>query len=50
MDAPANTLGYMVAGYTVVFVTLLVYLVSLVARFRSLHQDEQTLRELEKKD
>lgn len=50
MDAPANTLIYMIAGYAVIFVVLLVYLVSLVVRFRNLRQDEETLHELEKKE
>ena len=47
-DAPADTLIYMIAGYTVIFGVLLVYLVSLIVRARNLHQDEETLQEMEK--
>ena len=46
----ANTLDYMIAGYAVVFIVLAIYLVSMAVRFRNLHQDEDTLRELEKKE
>ena len=48
MDAPADTLIYMVAGYTVIFGVMTLYVVSLVVRWRSLIQDEETLQELEK--
>lgn len=48
MDAPANTLNYMIAGYTVFFVVLGVYLASLVIRFRNLRQDEAMLEEIDK--
>jgi hypothetical protein len=49
-DAPADTLLYMIAGYTVIFGILLLYLVSLIVRARNLHRDEETLQELEKTD
>lgn len=49
MDGPANTLGYMIAGYAVIAVVTGAYLISLVVRFRNLHQDEETLKDLEKK-
>lgn len=48
MDAPANTTVYMVAGYAVIFGIMLIYLVSLVVRFRNLRQEEHLLEELEK--
>lgn len=50
MDAPANTLTYMIAGYAVIFVVLAIYLISLAVRFRNLHQDEEMLSDLEKKE
>ena len=50
MNAPVNTLGYMVAGYIVIFAVLLIYLVSLFIRWRNLRQDEETFGELEKKE
>lgn len=49
MDGPANTLNYMIAGYTVIFVVLTAYIISLVVRFRNLHRDEELLHELEDK-
>jgi CcmD family protein len=49
-DAPAETTGYMIAGYAVIFGLMLVYLVSLVVRQRSLEQDLEVLEDLEKKD
>ncbi|HEY9088589.1 MAG TPA: hypothetical protein VIO36_10505 [Anaerolineaceae bacterium] len=49
MEGPANTLAYMIAGYAIIFTVLAVYLVSLVVRWRNLRQDEETLREIEKK-
>jgi len=48
METPANTTVYMVAGYTVIFGIMLIYLVSLVVRFRNLRQEEHLLEELEK--
>jgi hypothetical protein len=48
MGGPANTMGYMIAGYAVIFTVLTVYLISLVVRWRNLRQDEETLRDLEK--
>jgi len=48
-DAPAQTTGYMIAGYAVIFGVMLVYLVSLVMRIRSLKQDLEILEELQQK-
>jgi hypothetical protein len=45
---PANTLGYMIAGYSVIFGVMILYLVSIVVRWRSLRQDEEMLHELDK--
>ena len=50
MDAPANTLNYMIAGYAVIFIVLSIYLASLVIRFRNLRQDEAMLEEIDKRD
>ena len=49
-DAPANTTVYMVAGYTVIFGFMLIYLISLIVRRRNLQQDVEMLESLEKKD
>jgi hypothetical protein len=48
-DAPAETTGYMIAGYTVIFGVLLIYLVSLVLRKRNLEQDLEVLEDLQQK-
>ncbi len=47
MDAPAQTMGYMVAGYSVIFGVMLVYLISLIVRWRNLRQDEEMLEQVE---
>ena len=44
---PIETTNYMIAGYTVIFGVMLVYLVSLFVRWRNLKQDVQVLQELE---
>ncbi len=49
LDVPPDTLSYMIAGYAVIFGFLLIYLVSLVIRRRSLRQDLELLDELEDK-
>jgi hypothetical protein len=40
----------MIAGYTVIFGLMLIYLVSLIVRRRNLQQDAEMLESLEKKD
>jgi hypothetical protein len=47
METPADTLGYMLAGYGVIFGLMLVYLASLVIRWRNLRQDEEMLEQVE---
>ena len=49
-DAPANTTTYMIAGYTVIFGIMLIYLISLIVRRRNLQQDAEMLESLENKD
>ena len=46
---PAQTMGYMLAGYGVIAVVLVVYVASLVVRWRNLKADEEALKELEDK-
>jgi CcmD family protein len=46
---PAETTGYMIAGYTVIFVVMGLYLISLWLRRRNLEQDLETLEEINKK-
>jgi CcmD family protein len=47
MDAPANTLSYMIAGYVVIFSGLIIYVVSLFIRQRNLSQEEAMLIDLD---
>lgn len=47
-EGPPNTDGYMVAGYIVIFGVMLIYLVSLVVRQRSLSKDLELLEDLER--
>jgi len=42
-EAPANTTNYMIAGYTVIFGVILLYLLSLYIRQRNLKQDLEVL-------
>lgn len=50
MDAPAETMGYMIAGYAVIFGTMLIYLISLIVRGRNLRQDYELLQGSEEKE
>jgi len=48
-EGPAQTTGYMLAGYGVIFGVMAFYLVSLILRARNLRQDLQTLEDLDQK-
>ncbi|GAP10046.1 hypothetical protein BECAL_01202 [Bellilinea caldifistulae] len=50
MEQPANTLSYFIAGYGVIFGVMIVYLASLIIRWRNLKQDEALLNELDQKE
>jgi hypothetical protein len=41
------SLKYMIGGYSVIFIVLAVYLISLVLRFRRLRRDKKLLQEQE---
>ncbi len=47
MQGPADTLNYMIAAYAVIFTVMIVYLASLVIRWRNLRQDQEMLKHLE---
>ncbi len=47
MNGPADTLNYMVAGYAVIFTIMIIYLASLVIRWRNLRQDQEMLEQVE---
>lgn len=42
-----DTSGYMIAGYTVFFSVTIVYLLSLITRWKNLQRDLETLEELD---
>jgi hypothetical protein len=46
---PAQTMGYMVAGYMVILGALAIYIISLGVRWRKLTRDQKELKELLKK-
>lgn len=46
-QAPAETTSYMIAGYSVIFSIMLIYIISLVVRNRNLKRNIKSLRELE---
>ena len=43
MDQPAQTVGYMIAGYTVIFSALFGYLISLAVRWKKLKEQKELL-------
>jgi len=47
LQAPAETTRYMIAGYSVIFGVMFLYIVSLIVRSRKLKQELETLKELE---
>jgi hypothetical protein len=46
LDTP-ETSGYMIMGYTVAIVLPLLFIASLIYRYRNLKRDEETLKQLE---
>ena len=46
-EAPAETTGYMIAGYAVIFGVMLLYVASLYIRKRNLLRDLEVLEEME---
>jgi len=49
MDTP-DTLNYLIGGYVVFAVVMLVYLGSLVSRWKNLKREQQILEEIEKSE
>jgi hypothetical protein len=49
-QAPAETTRYMLAGYTVIFSVMLLYIISLIIRRRNLKRDLEILNEMETKE
>ncbi len=47
MQGTIDTSGYMISGYTIFFSVSIIYLISLVARWKNLMRDLETLEEME---
>lgn len=47
METP-NTFNYLVGGYLIFAVVMLIYIVSLISRWNNLRREEQVLEEIEK--
>ncbi|RPI78208.1 MAG: CcmD family protein [Chloroflexi bacterium] len=50
LQIPPNTSNYMIAGYAVIFTVLLVYLATIVLRFRNMHRDIELLEDLDRQE
>ncbi len=50
MDAPIDTLNYMIAGYVVIFGGLLIYVLSLLWRTARLRREAELLDERDRED
>jgi hypothetical protein len=48
MDATPNTVNYMIGGYVVFAVVMVIYILSLYTRWRSLQNEQKMLEEMEK--
>ena len=46
-ELPAETTGYMIFGFSIIFGTMAVYLFSLVNRWRNLVKDQEILQEMD---
>ena len=46
-EGPADTTSYMIAGYTVIFGVMLLYLISLFVRQRNLQKDLEVFEEIQ---
>lgn len=47
LQAPAETMGFMLMGFAVILGTMALFVLSLVVRFRNLKQDLEVLEEIE---
>lgn len=47
MDQPAQTFGYMLAGYIIIFTALIGYIISLVVRWKKLQAEKSSLESSE---
>jgi hypothetical protein len=49
-QVPAETTRYMIAGYSVIFSVMFLYVISLIIRHRNLRRDLETLNDMEQKE
>jgi len=49
-ETTPDTSGYMIAGYTIAFVTMFLYVASLFIRFRNLNRDMSMLKEMDEEN
>jgi hypothetical protein len=49
-QAPAETTRYMIAGYSVIFSVMFLYIVSIFIRHRNLKRDIEILNEMDPKE
>lgn len=49
-QAPAETTRYMIAGYSVIFSVMLIYVISLIVRRRNTKRDLEILNEMDQKE
>ncbi len=47
MDQPIDTVNYFIAGYSVIFGILIIYIASLILRWRNLKKEEDILKDIE---
>jgi hypothetical protein len=47
LQAPADTMNFMLLGFAVILATIGLYILSLLMRFRTLKQDQEILEEIE---
>jgi hypothetical protein len=48
MDEPLNTINYFIAGFVVIFGSIVGYIISLIVRWKNLKQDVEVLQDSEK--
>jgi hypothetical protein len=49
MDVTPDTLNYMISGYVIFAIVMLVYIVSMVSRWNNLKREKQMLEEIKTK-
>jgi hypothetical protein len=50
LETPPDTSGYMITGYAIAFGVMLIYVLSLIIRFRNLNRDLSMLEDMDKQN